>query len=103
PNRQRRERALAMALSLDLVREVEPGVIHLLRDDDHMIRLEAARTLAESDSPSTREALSTALADPHGLVQEEARRLLARFEEKSHEDQGAGDSVSSLPVEETVS
>lgn len=82
PLRSRRLRALAVAVTLELVPQLERSILPLLHDDDHLVRAEAAAALARSDSPWSREALLAALADPNFSVREAAQRsLLDRYEE----------------------
>ncbi len=74
--RTRRLRALEVASVLDAVESVEPLVVQLLKDSDHMVRIEAARALMASDSPAAAAALTDALTDHSVPVQETAQRSL---------------------------
>lgn len=76
PARTRRLRALDVAMTMEVVCEVEEAVIELLSDDDYVVRIEAASALAQSDSLLARQALETALSDKSQLVQEAADRAL---------------------------
>ncbi|RMF86960.1 MAG: hypothetical protein D6741_21205, partial [Planctomycetota bacterium] len=76
PMRTRRLRALAVASTLDLVPQLEMSIIPLLRDEDHIVRAEAAAALALSESPQSRAALVEALNDPRPTVREAARKSL---------------------------
>ena len=44
-------------MAMDAVHHVEPLIISLLKDDDHFVRAEAARTLAYCNSPLTQQSL----------------------------------------------
>ena len=76
PARTRRLRALDVAMTMQVVREVEETVIELLSDADYVVRIEAAAALAQSDSLLARQALEVALSDKSQLVQEAADRSL---------------------------
>ncbi|MEX0937811.1 MAG: HEAT repeat domain-containing protein [Pirellulales bacterium] len=81
PSRVRRMRALAVARATRTVRELEGQILELLADDDHMVRAEAAKSLALSDSATARPALTEALGDRSISVQEAARASLDQLEE----------------------
>ena len=74
--RRRRLRALAIAELLDLSVEVESSLLGLLRDEEHMVRAEAAGCLGRCRSPASRDALWEALIDRSLTVREAARRSL---------------------------
>ena len=74
--RSRRLRALAVARTIELAAELQPTVLELLHDDDHLIRAEAALTLAGCPCEATRQALTEALDDRSQAVQEAARESL---------------------------
>jgi len=76
--RSRRMRALAVARTLELIPKLEPAVLHLLEDEDHVVRAEAAAALGQGHSPQSRRALQMALFDRSATVQEAARKSLAR-------------------------
>jgi hypothetical protein len=76
PLRTRRLRGLTIARSIEAVEALEPLVIRLLDDDDHMVRAEAATALRTVESPASRAALQRALADPCEAVREAAQRSL---------------------------
>jgi hypothetical protein len=79
PGRGRRRRALELAVALGAVGELVPMIAELLKDDDPYLRIDAIRTLATHDSPSTRQAIRDALVDPQPLVHEAAEQALARL------------------------
>ena len=54
PMRTRRLRGLAVAQAIEAVEVLEPLVIDLLEDEDHMVRVEAATTLGLAASPAGR-------------------------------------------------
>lgn len=74
--RRRRLRALAVARALQLESKVEESILRLLHDEDHMIRAEAAATLAACRTPAARLGLTEALEDRSPVVQEAARKAL---------------------------
>jgi HEAT repeat protein len=75
--RTRRLRGLAIARSMDAVAEIEPLVVELLQDEDHLIRAEAAAALASSRSEESLHALEELLGDRSLVVQEAAQKSLA--------------------------
>lgn len=79
--RSRRLRGVEMAVTLGMVRETEEAVIALLQDDDHFVRIQAAEALANSDTPTSREALRGALLDRSVTVQEAAENSLRELTE----------------------
>jgi hypothetical protein len=79
--RTRRLRGLAIARAMGVVADVEPLVIDLLQDEDHLIRAEAAIALAAVRSEASRRALDKALGDRSLAVQEAARTSLAAGKE----------------------
>jgi hypothetical protein len=74
--RGRRLRALAIARTIDAVRQLEGAIIRLLKDKDHLIRAEAAASLARCSSTRSQQALEAALADSSTAVREAARKSL---------------------------
>jgi hypothetical protein len=76
PVRSRRLRGVAVARALRLVPEVEEAVLLQLKDEDHLVRSEAAAALAGSSSKAARDALTEAVGDRSPAVQEAARRSL---------------------------
>ncbi len=74
--RSRRLRALAMVRVLELAPKLEGSILRLLADEDHMVRADAASTLAACRSDSSRDALWEALGDRSLIVQESARCAL---------------------------
>jgi len=79
PSPVRRQRAIQAAMAAGLVRELEQTVIGLLSDEDHMVRVKAAKALAECDSMPTWEALRDALLDRSVVVQEAAEQSLQQI------------------------
>ena len=72
-----------MARALELVPEVEEAALSLLNDEDHMVRAEAAASLAGCTSARSREALLAAHEDRSPLVQEAARESLRQRGEQT--------------------
>jgi len=77
--RTRRLRGVAMADCMELVERLEPEIVGLLQDDDHMVRAEAAGALRTTRSEASRLALEAALEDSSPKVRQTAEEsLLAR-------------------------
>lgn len=77
----RRRRAVLAANSMGLVRDLEQYIIKLLSDDDHMVRIAAAKALAECDTMPSWDALREALLDRSVIVKEAAEQSLVRISE----------------------
>lgn len=75
--RTRRLRGLAIVRTLDVVDALEPAVLQLLQDEDHMIRIEAVNALGASNSDDSRAALEEALNDRSPAVQDAAQKCLS--------------------------
>jgi HEAT repeat protein len=82
PARTRRLRAIEIAEAMKAIDDVEPRLLELLSDDDHLVRSEAARVLASSDSPAVRLALDRLLLDRSLLVQETVQASLREIEDR---------------------
>lgn len=65
----RRLRGVKMTIAIGITTAVEPELIQLLSDNDHLVRCEAARALATSKSAAAREALEECLIDRSVSVQ----------------------------------
>ncbi len=76
PARSRRLRAIAMTQLLDVVYAMEEALIELLSNEDHVVRAEAAKALAQCDTDTARQALADALIDRSVIVQEAAQNSL---------------------------
>lgn len=74
--RSKRFRAIEMAFAMNLVAEVEDLLAELLRDEDHMLRVQAASALSQTASLFGEALLRRALGDPSEQVREAARRTL---------------------------
>jgi len=72
----RRRKAVQAAFAMGLVGAVEKAIATLLSDEDHMVRIAAAKALADSNSMPSWEALRDALLDRSVIVQEAAERSL---------------------------
>jgi HEAT repeat protein len=77
PIRTRRLRGLAIAKAIECVESVEGAIIEMLEDEDHLVRMEAAATLAYGVTPATTMALQRALEDSSEVVRAAAERSLA--------------------------
>jgi len=75
--RTRRLRALSMARAIGAVKPVEETILGLLRDDDHIVRAEAARALGRAESAASLKALQEALQDRSAAVEDAARESIA--------------------------
>ena len=75
----RRRKAVQAAAAMGMVRTVEQQIIARLSDDDHMVRIAAAKALAGCDSMPSWEALRDALLDKSVIVQEAAESSLMRI------------------------
>lgn len=80
-SRSRRLRAVSAASAIEAVAKVGGTMVDLLRDEDHLVRLEAARALGQWPSDEARRGLTAALADRSALVQDAARRSLEEIEQ----------------------
>jgi HEAT repeat protein len=81
-NRSWRIKGLKIAVVLDLVDALEATILDLLHDGDPEVRCEAARTLAASKSPTSRQALEYAQHDNDYHVQLSAKRSLQERDEE---------------------
>ncbi|MHB8903358.1 MAG: HEAT repeat domain-containing protein [Thermoguttaceae bacterium] len=75
----RRRKAVQAAAAMGMVRTLEQQIIARLSDDDHMVRIAAAKALAGCDSMPSWEALRDALLDKSVIVQEAAEASLMRI------------------------
>jgi HEAT repeat protein len=76
-SRTRRLRGLAIAQTIEVAEELEPLILELLEDEDHLIRARAAATLGRCRSAASRHALQNARGDSSQTVQEAAQQALA--------------------------
>ncbi len=72
PQGKRRMRALRVVAAMDLSQELEDAVLERADDEDHMVRVEAARVLAIAPSAAAQEKLLSMAADPSFSVREAA-------------------------------
>jgi HEAT repeat protein len=94
PARSRRLRAVEMAIAANVVDSVERELIACLDDSDYYIRAAAAWALGHSDSPSSRLALTEALADRSVSVQQAARGSLAELSAADEVELPAGNNLT---------
>ena len=78
-SRTRRLRAITIIAAMGAVADLEGALIDRLADDDHLVRAEAARALADCPTPAVRQALEAALADRSLVVREAAEEALQRL------------------------
>ncbi len=79
-SRGRRIRGIQVCRFLDATPAVEGLLLELLGADDHLIRMEAARTLASSAAPRVKQALEAVMNDDSELVREAARQSLQEID-----------------------
>ncbi len=75
----RRRKAVQAAAAMGMVRHMEQEIILRLSDDDHMVRIAAAKALAECDTMPSWEALRDAMLDKSVIVQETAEASLMQI------------------------
>ena len=98
----RRRKAVQAAAAMGMVRDVEQELIARLSDDDHMVRIAAAKALAECDTMPTWEALRDALLDKSVIVQEAAEASLMRITNSLAQVQNEEDEVAQDGVQQEV-
>jgi hypothetical protein len=76
PIRTRRLRGLAIARAIDAVEAAQDSIIEMLKDEDHLVRMEAAVTLGKSLSPAGVAALTETLNDKSEVVRQAVQRSL---------------------------
>ncbi len=76
PIRTRRLRGLAIARAIEAVESVEAAIIEMLKDEDHLVRMEAATTLGMSVSAASVAALTEVLNDKSEAVRQAAQQSL---------------------------
>ena len=79
PSPVRRRRGVLVASVMGVVYPLEKVVIKLLSDDDHMVRVVAAKALADCDTMPTWEALRDAMFDSSVAVKEAAEQSLQQI------------------------
>ena len=82
----RRRRAVMATSAMGLTRELEKTVITLLSDDDHVVRIAAAKALAEVETMPSWEALMDALLDKSVIVKEAAEESLRQISQTLSKD-----------------
>ncbi len=100
----RRRKAVLAASSMGLVRDLEPLVIERLSDEDHIVRVAAAKALADCETMPSWTALRDALLDKSVIVQEIAKeslyqisQSLARVTEEEEEEEKEKEQEKVLP------
>src|SRR5262249_31761314 len=79
PSRRRRLGGISAGISSGAAAELEHAIIPLLRDEDHLVRLEAAKALRWSSTDTVRDALRQTLLDTSPAVQEAAAESLRQL------------------------
>ena len=74
--RTRRLRGVEIARCIEVVDRLEEVIVSMLRDEDHLVRVEAAAALATVSTQTSRLALEEAMHDRSELVREAARKGL---------------------------
>lgn len=77
--RARRLRAIAMAVAMNAVHELQDALALMIDDHDDHVRLEVVEVLSHLNSPAAHDALQMALNDPSPAVQSAARRALLQL------------------------
>ena len=86
-------------MAMDAAQQMEPLVIGLLNDDDHIVRAEAARALAGCNSPLAQQALREVLMDRSATVREAAEQSLRRLTTAEQETAAASTAAAVPEVE----
>jgi hypothetical protein len=102
-----RRRAILVALSMGLVHNLEERIIELLSDDDHIVRVAAAKALADCKSVPSWEALRDAMLDRSYVVKEAAEQSLEMISESlaqhlNNDDQPAQQDAAAEDAEEVA-
>lgn len=92
PSRRRRIRALQAAEAMEIVAEVEDAVVTLFSDEDHLVRLEAARALAQGNSVRACLALRDGEHDSSVTVREAAADSLDKLLRRHRELEALADA-----------
>jgi len=99
--RAKRMRALQVAESLDLLEEIEGGLIDALADEDHLVRVEAVRLLVQAATPNASRALRQALLDKSAVVQQAAERGLLELEQRANRKNKGATNAPDQSVRDT--
>jgi HEAT repeat protein len=83
PSRRRRIRALQMASAMQAVSEISDQALQLLDDEDHLVRLEAAKALGQCHTMEVYAALARAADDRSLTVREAALTSLEQISKSS--------------------
>jgi HEAT repeat protein len=84
-SRTRRLRAIAIAVAMGAVPDLEEAFIDRLTDDDHLVRAEVARALGDYGTLSIQHALQEARGDRSLVVREAAEESLKRLHKTATE------------------
>lgn len=76
PSRTRRLRGISVAIAMGAVPDVEPVLVGMLGDEDHVIRAAVARAMVQSTSSSASQAVRDLLLDRSPSVREAAEETL---------------------------
>lgn len=98
-SRTKRLRAIAMAIAMEAVPQLEEPILARLQDEDHLVRVEAARALGACDTPAVRIALRDALHDRSVAVQEAAETSLQRLAQLERNPVATTNPVAGVPHE----
>ncbi|HVA46506.1 MAG TPA: HEAT repeat domain-containing protein [Pirellulales bacterium] len=101
-SRRRRIRALQVAEAMQVVKQLEAAVIARIEDEDHLVRLEAARALGQCDSANACLALRTAERDTSLTVREAATDSLEKLYRRRPEMALLADSIEAADNEPAV-
>jgi HEAT repeat protein len=96
----RRRRAVLASAAMGLTRQMEQSLIRLLSDEDHMVRIAVAKSLAEVDTVPSWGALRDALLDRSVIVKEAAEESLRRISQTLSFEPGAEENAEENAEEE---
>jgi len=108
-SRNRRIRAIAMIHAMNMESRMAEELVKLLKDEDHVLRSEAARALGECDGKSVIAALRECLGDRSVAVQEAAEESLQQIGQRAAaaasatDDEGHGTATEMKHKEEQAS
>ncbi len=100
PSRRRRIRALQMASAMEAVSEISDDALRLLDDEDHLVRLEAAKALGQCRTMEAYAALTHATDDRSLTVREAALTSLEQIAKSSPAIALLSDAAQRAPREE---
>jgi HEAT repeat protein len=101
-SRRRRIRALQVAEAMQMVEQVEEATIAALGDEDHLVRLEAARALVQCNSVAACLALREAEHDTSVTVREAASESLDKLSRRRPDVAARADALEEDALQQTM-